>query len=95
MDNREWMYTGWKGKREWTDEFISKVNDFLEKAFDKGQRKAPCPCSKCENKTDHSKIDIGKHIFGGSAMVKPIVRETRSLGNAWRILMLRPGADTC
>ena len=63
MDNREWMYTGWRSKRDWTDEFISKVNYFLKKAFDKGQHKEPCPCSKCENKVYLTKLNIGKHIY--------------------------------
>ena len=62
MDDREWMYTGWTGKKQFTDDFTWKVNDFLEKAFHKGQSRAPCPFRKCENKTLLKKIDIGKHI---------------------------------
>ena len=50
MDDREWMYTGWFGKRDWTDEFIQKVEGFLKKAFEQGQSKAPCPCRQCANK---------------------------------------------
>jgi hypothetical protein len=62
MDNREWMYTGWRGKRDWTDEFVTKVNDFLTKAFDKGQHKVPCPCRKCENKVNQPQLMMGQHI---------------------------------
>ena len=46
MDDREWMYTGWFGKRDWMDEFVQKVEDFLKKAFEEGQSKAPCPCCR-------------------------------------------------
>jgi hypothetical protein len=62
MDNREWMYTGRLGKYEWTNEFVIKVDDFLKKSFDKGQYKALCPCSKCENTVYQPQLKMGKHI---------------------------------
>ena len=62
MDNRDWMYTAWRGKRDYDTEFIYKVDEFLKKAFQLGQSKAPCPCSKCENKLYQTKLKIGQHI---------------------------------
>ena len=62
MDDREWMYTGWFGKRDWTDEFVQKVEDFLKKAFEQGQSKAPCPCRQCANKILPSQLNMGEHI---------------------------------
>ena len=73
MNDREWIYTGWFGKRDWTDEFVQKVEDFLKKSFEQGQSKAPCPCRQCANKIFQSQFNMD-----GSVMVKPIVREMRS-----------------
>jgi hypothetical protein len=39
------------------------VDDFCKKAFDKGQYKASCPCSKCEIKSDETQLTMGKHII--------------------------------
>ena len=103
MDDREWMYKGWQSEQEYV-EFALKVNGFLKKAFDRGQSRMPCPCSKCENRIHQSKLSMGKHIIrngfvenypGGSAMVKPIVREKRLSDNASMIMMLKPVAQTC
>jgi hypothetical protein len=57
------MYTGWRNKRDFSSEFGRNVDDFSKKAFDKGQYKAPCPCSKCENKSDQTQLTMGKHII--------------------------------
>jgi hypothetical protein len=35
---------------------------FYKKAFEKGQHKALCPCSKCENTKYQSRLNMGKHI---------------------------------
>jgi hypothetical protein len=62
-----------------------------------------CPCRRCENTKYQARLDMAKHIVvhgfvkdytGGSAMVKHIVREMRSLGNASRLFMLKLGAET-
>ena len=76
MDDCEWMYTGWFGKCDWTDEFVQKVEDFLKKAFEQGQSKAPCPCRQCANTI--APMGLWQTIPDGYVMVKPIVRETRS-----------------
>ena len=62
MDDREWMYKGWQSKQEYV-EFALKVNDFLKKAFDRGQSRMTCPCSKCENRIHQSQLSMGKHII--------------------------------
>jgi hypothetical protein len=62
MDNREWMYTGWRNKRDYSAEFERNMDAFSEKAFEKGQHKALCPCTKCENTKYQSRLNMGKHI---------------------------------
>ena len=62
MDDREWMYKGWQSEQEYI-EFALKVNDFLEKAFDRGQSRMPCPCTKCQNRIHQSQLTMGKHII--------------------------------
>jgi hypothetical protein len=34
----------------------------VKKAFDKGQYKVSCPCSKCENKSDQTQLTMD-HIW--------------------------------
>lgn len=93
MDSREWMYTGWRGKRDWTTEFIFKVNEFLKKAFELGQSKAPCPCSKCENKFLHSKLDMGKHICSNGFMPNYTQWTCHGEGSRARDEVVRPRLD--
>jgi len=64
MDDREWMYTGHSGYGEWTEEWISKTNGFLETAFGRtgGRDKVWCPCNNCENKMEQTKMQMGKHL---------------------------------
>jgi hypothetical protein len=62
MDNREWMYMGWGNKRDYSAEFARNMDAFCKKAFEKGQHKALCPCSKCENTKYQSRLNMGKHI---------------------------------
>jgi hypothetical protein len=50
MEDREWMYTGHRGRNNVTTEWIRKINDFVERAYGeaaKGASLVPCPCSKC------------------------------------------------
>jgi hypothetical protein len=63
MDSREWMYMGWRNKRDFFSEFGRNVDESCKKAFDKGQYKVQCPCSKCENKSDQTQLTMGKHII--------------------------------
>ena len=64
MDDREWMYTGRSGYGEWTEEWISKTNGFLETVFGRagGWDKVWCPYNNCENKMEQTKIQMGKHL---------------------------------
>ena len=62
MDDREWMYMGWQSDQEYI-ELALKVDDFLKKAFDRGQSRMPCPCNKCQNRIHQSQLTMGKHII--------------------------------
>ena len=53
MEDREWMYTGRRGRNDVTTEWIRKTDDFVERAYGeaaKGASLVPCPCSKCANR---------------------------------------------
>jgi hypothetical protein len=53
MEDREWMYTGRRGRNDVTTEWIRKTDDFVERAYDedaKGASLVSCPCSKCANR---------------------------------------------
>jgi len=82
MDDREWMYTGWFGKRDWTDEFIQKVEDFLKKLLSKDKVKLRVLAVSVQTRyCNHSSIwantfapmGLRQTIPGGYVMVKPIV----------------------
>jgi hypothetical protein len=65
MDDREWMYTGRRG-RNVTREWIRKTDDFVERAYGeaaKGASIVPCPCSKCANRKRKSKKVMVEHIW--------------------------------
>ena len=64
MDDHDWMYTGRSGYGEWTEDWLNKVNGFLETAFAsaEGQDKLWCPCNQCKNKREQTKWEMGKHI---------------------------------
>ena len=64
MDDRDWMYTGRSGYGEWTEDWLNKVNGFLETAFAgaEGRDKLWCPCNQCKNKREQTKWEMGKHI---------------------------------
>jgi hypothetical protein len=88
MEDREWMYTGCRGRNDVTTEWIRKTDDFMEQTYGeaaKGASLVPCPCSKCANwkrkpkkaMVEHIwKMDLRRAILGGSFMVKHIIRET-------------------
>jgi hypothetical protein len=52
MEDREWMYTGCRGRNDVTPEWIRKTDDFVERAYGeaaKGVSIVLCSCSKCAN----------------------------------------------
>jgi hypothetical protein len=66
MEDREWMYTGCVGRNDVTPEWIRKINDFVERAYDeaaKGASLVPCPCNKCTNQKTKSKKAMVEHIW--------------------------------
>jgi hypothetical protein len=66
MADREWMYTGRRGRNNVTPERIRKTDDFVERAYGeaaKGASLVPCPCSKCANRKGKSKKAMVEHIW--------------------------------
>jgi hypothetical protein len=66
MEDREWMYTGRRGRNDVTTEWIRKTDDFVERAYDeaaKGASLVPCPCSKCANRKRKPKKTMVEHIW--------------------------------
>ena len=66
MEDREWMYTGRRGRNDVTTEWIRKTDDFVERAYDeaaKGASLVPCPCSKCANRKRKPKKVMVEHIW--------------------------------
>ncbi|XP_066396736.1 uncharacterized protein [Miscanthus floridulus] len=62
MDDRQWMYTGYQKRGQYTNEWIEKANDFMTKAFANGRRHAWCPCRKCKNKAMKTYEEMGKDL---------------------------------
>ena len=58
------MYTGHSSRTSFTDEWIDKTEEFLERAFAlvKGARTTWCSCSRCANVRRQTKVDMGKHL---------------------------------
>jgi hypothetical protein len=59
------MYTDWRSKRDFDDEWMVKTNDFLEFSWANsgGHLLVWCPCTKCDNKRRVSKDDMGRHLL--------------------------------
>jgi hypothetical protein len=65
MDDRQWMYTGWRSQSDYTTEWMNKTHAFLNSAFGKatkGHCLVLCPCSKCGNRRTVNKVEMGKHL---------------------------------
>jgi len=61
MDDREWMYTGFRDK---TVEWINKTEAFVNQAFEFSKSsKAFCPCVKCENRKRQPKTTMSTHLI--------------------------------
>jgi hypothetical protein len=64
MEDRQWMYTGRRSKRDFDDERKDKTNDYLEFAWanSRGHLLVWCPYTKCDNRRV-SKEDMGRHLL--------------------------------
>ena len=64
MDDHEWMYTGCSSQGSLTDEWIEKIDAFLELAFArvKGACATWCPYGICANMHRQTKVVMGKHL---------------------------------
>jgi hypothetical protein len=66
MEDREWMYTGRRGRNDVTTKWIRKTDDFMEQVYGeaaKGASLVPCPCSKCANRKRKPKKAMVEHIW--------------------------------
>jgi hypothetical protein len=71
MEDREWMYTGRRGRNNVTTEWNRKTGDFVERAYGeaaKGASLVPCPCSKCANRKRKPKNAMVEHIWKNGFM---------------------------
>jgi hypothetical protein len=60
------MYTGHRGRNDFTTEWIRKTDDFVELAYGeaaKGASLVPSPCNKCANRKRKSKKAMVEHIW--------------------------------
>ena len=62
MSDREWMYTGRPTERLMTEEWMTKMCEFLDHAFARGVRRTWCPCSVCRNQKERRQEEMGKHL---------------------------------
>ena len=65
MENRDWVYDGFKSQGDYTEEWAEKAKQFVDRAFDI-PTKPPvvwCPCSKCENRKTQNKDTMSLHLI--------------------------------
>jgi len=64
MDDRAWMYTGWKCGGQLSEEWIDKTETFLDGAFAKLKRGNTtwCPCNKCGNTRRQTREVMTNHL---------------------------------
>ena len=62
MDDRTWMYTGWKRGGNFTMHWIKNTEAFMNQAFAKGVKTTWCPCSKCVNTRRQTRQDMTEHL---------------------------------
>jgi hypothetical protein len=63
VDDRKWMYDGWRKNGAHLREWVDKTNNFIEHAFSLSNIGiARCPCSKCQNGLSHDKKKVSIHI---------------------------------
>ena len=64
MDDRAWMYTGWKCVGQLSGEWIDKTEAFLDGAFAKlkGGNTTWCPCNKCANTHRQTREVMTNHL---------------------------------
>ena len=64
MDDRAWMYTGWKCGGQLSREWIDKTEAFLDGAFAKlkGGNTTWCPCNKCGNTRRQTREVMTNHL---------------------------------
>jgi hypothetical protein len=63
VDDRKWMYDGWRKNGAHSRECVDKTNKFIEHACSMSNNgTARCSCSKCRNGLSHDKKKLSIHI---------------------------------
>ena len=62
MSDRAWMYTGHTSQEDMSTEWLTKTKGFVKAAFANGQRKTWCPCRRCDNFSQRTEGEMGKHL---------------------------------
>jgi hypothetical protein len=66
MEDRQWMYMGWRSRSDYDYEWVKATDGFLEHAFGSGVAKGHslvlCPCHKCDNRRKVNKVTMGRHL---------------------------------
>ena len=65
MDDREWMYTGYRSQSDFSTEWGQKTEAFLDRAFGRGANRAhlmKCPYNMCANRKWQKKDNMGIHL---------------------------------
>jgi hypothetical protein len=69
VDDRKWMYDGWRKNGAHSREWVDKTNKFIEHAFSLSNTGIMrCPCSMCRNGLSHDKKKVSVHIYRFSYM---------------------------
>jgi hypothetical protein len=79
MEDHSWMYTGHRGREDYTSEWIEKTEQFVDYVFGRaGGEDVPCPCNVCGNTRPqirmtmhiYANLDLGQTILCGSTMMR-------------------------
>jgi len=66
VEDRSWMYQGWKANGCHSQEWVRNTNAFLDRAFSDGPNSEKsgvvCPCSDCGNRVRRRRPVMGIHL---------------------------------
>jgi hypothetical protein len=63
VEDRGWMYSGWKKGGGHTKEWMNKTKEFVDRAFSLANNHGvKCPCSKCRNSVCKDKRTLSLHL---------------------------------
>jgi hypothetical protein len=63
MEDHSWMYTGHRGREDYTSEWIEKTEQFIDYVFGRaGGEDVPCPCNVCGNTRSQIRMTMVAHL---------------------------------